>query len=198
MGWTGSSLYQEMVYHLYEASRQNELNSNQILKVSFKETPLKMSSAKWQPCCSGLIVLTLSGTHYSDVIMPAMASEITSLMIVYSTVYSGADKKKTSKLRVTGLCAGNLSVTGEFPAQRASTAENVSTWWRHHMCCNYVICLIDAAILFLPFLWINLSISVCVCVFCFVCFLSWFEQINLPCIMSFTTGCRYTQHEGII
>ena len=32
--------------------------------------------------------------------------------------------KKTSKLRVTGL--------GEFPAQRASNAENVSIWWRHH------------------------------------------------------------------
>ena len=38
--------------------------------------------------------------------------------------------KTTSKLRVTGLCAG--IVTGEFPAQRASNAENVSIWWRHH------------------------------------------------------------------
>ena len=40
--------------------------------------------------------------------------------------------KKTSKLRVTGLCAGNSPETGEFPAQRASNAENVSIWWRHH------------------------------------------------------------------
>ena len=32
--------------------------------------------------------------------------------------------KKTSKLRVTGLC--------EFPAQRASNAEKGSIWWRHH------------------------------------------------------------------
>ena len=40
--------------------------------------------------------------------------------------------KKTSKLRVAGLCAGNSPVTGEFPAQRASNAENVSIWWRHH------------------------------------------------------------------
>ena len=40
--------------------------------------------------------------------------------------------KKTSKLRVTGLCAGNSPGTGEFPAQRASNAENVSIWWRHH------------------------------------------------------------------
>ena len=33
--------------------------------------------------------------------------------------------KKTSKLHVTGLCVGN--------SQRASNAENVSIWWRHHV-----------------------------------------------------------------
>ena len=38
--------------------------------------------------------------------------------------------KKTSKLCVTGLCTGNSPVTGEFPAQMASNAEN---WWRHHI-----------------------------------------------------------------
>ena len=40
--------------------------------------------------------------------------------------------KRTSKLCVTGLCAWNSPVTGEFPAQMASNAENVSIWWRHH------------------------------------------------------------------
>ena len=40
--------------------------------------------------------------------------------------------KKTSKPRVTGLCAGNSPHIGEFPAQMASNAENVSIWWRHH------------------------------------------------------------------
>ena len=40
--------------------------------------------------------------------------------------------KKTSKLGVTGLCAGNSPGTGEFPTQMASNAENVSIWWRHH------------------------------------------------------------------
>ena len=34
--------------------------------------------------------------------------------------------KKTSKPRVTGLCARNSPVTGEFPAQMDSNAENVS------------------------------------------------------------------------
>ena len=40
--------------------------------------------------------------------------------------------KKTSKLRVTGLCAVNSPGTGEFSAQMASNAEKVSIWWRHH------------------------------------------------------------------
>ena len=44
--------------------------------------------------------------------------------------------KKTSKLRVTGLCAGNSPGTGEFSAQMASYAENVSIWWRHHAIMN--------------------------------------------------------------
>ena len=47
--------------------------------------------------------------------------------------------KKTSKLRVTGLCAGNSPVTGEFPTQRASNAENVSIWWRHHASRDLVV-----------------------------------------------------------
>ena len=41
--------------------------------------------------------------------------------------------KKIAKLRVSGLCEGNLPVTGEFPSQRASDAENASIWWRHHV-----------------------------------------------------------------
>ena len=44
----------------------------------------------------------------------------------------GRRSKKTSKRRVTGLCAGNSPRTGEFLAQMASNAENVSIWWRHH------------------------------------------------------------------
>ena len=40
--------------------------------------------------------------------------------------------KKTAKLCVTGLCAGNSPVTGKFLALMASNAENVSIWWRHH------------------------------------------------------------------
>ena len=44
--------------------------------------------------------------HRYDVIMSAMASQITSHTIVYSTIHSGADQRRTSKLRVTGLLLG--------------------------------------------------------------------------------------------
>ena len=57
--------------------------------------------------------------------MSAMASQITGLMIVCSSVYSG----KKHQSCVTGLCAKNSPVTGE--SQRASSAENVSIGWRH-------------------------------------------------------------------
>ena len=41
--------------------------------------------------------------------------------------------KKTSKHPVIGLCAGNSPLTGEFPAQMASDAENASIWWPQHV-----------------------------------------------------------------
>ena len=40
--------------------------------------------------------------------------------------------KKTPKLRVTGLCERKPLFTCGFPSRRASNAENVSIWWRHH------------------------------------------------------------------
>ena len=37
-------------------------------------------------------------------------------------------KRKKWKFHVTDLCEGNSLETGEFPAQKASNAENVSIW----------------------------------------------------------------------
>ena len=51
---------------------------------------------------------------------------VTRVSIVYSTVLFRRRSKKTSKLFVTGLCEAYSPVTGEFPAQKASNAENVS------------------------------------------------------------------------
>ena len=53
--------------------------------------------------------------HYNDVILSAMACEITSLTIAALNRLFGCRSNKTSKLRVTSLCARNSPVTGEFP-----------------------------------------------------------------------------------
>ena len=55
--------------------------------------------------------------------MGAMASQITSLTIVYLAVHSDADQRKHQS---SASFMGNSPVIGEFPAQMASNAENVS------------------------------------------------------------------------
>ena len=71
-------------------------------------------------------------THYSDAIMVLNGiSNHQPRHCLFNRLFRHRSKK-TSKLCVTGLCAGNSPVTGEFPTQMASNAENVSIWWRHH------------------------------------------------------------------
>ena len=71
--------------------------------------------------------------------MGAMASQITSLTIVYLTVYSGADQRKHQSSATLAF------VIGEVPAQMDSNAENVSIWWRHHVDGNWA-CYNDTAL----------------------------------------------------
>ena len=62
-----------------------------------------------------------------------MASQITGVSIVYSAVCSGADQRKhQSSASLAFVWVGNLPMTGEFPTQNVSNAENVFVWWRHH------------------------------------------------------------------
>ena len=61
--------------------------------------------------------------------MGAMAPEITSLAIVCSTVFLGADQRNIKAPRYWPLCR-EFTGTDEFPAQMASNAESVSIWWR--------------------------------------------------------------------
>ena len=64
--------------------------------------------------------------------MTTMASKITSLTVVYSIAYSGADQRNIKAPRHWPLC-GEFTGTGEFPTQTAIKAEYVSIWWRHHV-----------------------------------------------------------------
>ena len=74
-----------------------------------------------------MICLSTAGVHCSDVMMVERHGVSWTLNRLFK-----AQIKKTSKLRVIGLCEGNSPVTGEFPAQRASNAEYVSIGWRNH------------------------------------------------------------------
>ena len=64
---------------------------------------------------------SITTLHYSDVIMSAMASIITSLTIVCTTVYSGADEKNIKALRRWSLC-------GEFTDDRW-IPHTKGQWW---------------------------------------------------------------------
>ena len=64
--------------------------------------------------------------------MSTTTSHITSISIC-SAICVRRTSKKTSKLRITGLCEGNHRSSGGFPSQRTSNAENVSIWWRHNV-----------------------------------------------------------------
>ena len=66
--------------------------------------------------------------HYNDVIIGAMASQITSRTIVYSTVYSGTDQRKHQSSASLAFVRG----INRRPVNSPHT-ENVFIWWRHHV-----------------------------------------------------------------
>ena len=104
---------------------------------SFQNLDLKMSSASLQPFCLGHNVLC----HNSNKLRCASVEKSLRRRHNERDVVSNhqphdgllnrfiqAQIKEKVKFRVTGLCAGNSPVAGEFPAQRANNAENVSIW----------------------------------------------------------------------
>ena len=70
--------------------------------------------------------------HYNDVIMGTIASQITSLAIVYSTDYSDADQRKHQS-------SASLAFVRGIHRGMASNAVNASIWWRHHVCVSNII-----------------------------------------------------------
>ena len=77
----------------------------------------------------------LSSLHYSDIIMSAMASKITSLMIVYSTIYSGTDQRKhqssASLAFVGGIHRWAVNSPPKGPVTRKCFHLMTSSWIGH-------------------------------------------------------------------
>ena len=71
---------------------------------------------------SGSRAVSLPALHYGDVIVGAMASQITSLTIVYSTVYSAADQRKhqssASLAFVRGIHRWSVNSPHKWPVTR--------------------------------------------------------------------------------
>ena len=80
--WTSYGIY---FVRLWEKS-DHVINGTALYsQYTFKSLPMSMKY---------VLSFVRPKSHYSDVIMSVMASQITSLTIVYSTVYSGADQRK--------------------------------------------------------------------------------------------------------
>ena len=88
---------------------------------------LSPSTARVRPNNSNYKVLCMwiFLDHYNAAILGAIASQITSLTIVFLTVHLDTDQRKHQS-------SASLAFVREFPAHMASNAENVSIWWRHH------------------------------------------------------------------
>ena len=81
--------------------------------------------------CSRSASWIFTNRYYNDVIMGAMTSQVTSLTIVYSTVYSGAHQRKKIKApRHWPLC-GEFTGDRWTPHTNGQQRGNVSIWWRH-------------------------------------------------------------------
>ena len=70
--------------------------------------------------------------HYTDVLMGALASQSTSLMVVYWTVYSDADPRKHQSSMSLAFVRGIHRSPVNSPHKWPVTRKNVSIWWRHH------------------------------------------------------------------
>ena len=114
--WIGAANEEPPVYKckfIYMLMHSTSINISEMYPIVCKACPFLVHN--------NCISHTLSTT---------MTSPITSLTIVYSTVYSSADQRKQQS-------SANSPVTGEFHAQMASNAENVSIYWRHYIICHY-------------------------------------------------------------
>ena len=93
-----ANLYHAMFIYEYRSENLDELLPFRLL---YKRPFIQLDTAPHVGMCIPTLVCERWRCsfgdwifHYGDVIMSAIASQITSLMIVYSTVYSGADQRK--------------------------------------------------------------------------------------------------------
>ena len=109
-----------LMVHLIDVSRC--LTDNDLGKCIHVEPKYKYFASHWNDFISTHSVFIMGTGHYDDVIMSAIASKITSLSIVYSAVYSGADQIKhqssASLAFVWGIHRGPVNSPHKRPVTR--------------------------------------------------------------------------------
>ena len=92
----------------------------------------------WMKMCTHFTPIFV---HYSDVTMGAMASRITSLPIVYLTVYSGADQRKhqssVSLAFVRGIHRWPVNSTKKWPVTRKMLPFDDVIMCKYNAICDY-------------------------------------------------------------
>ena len=78
------------------------------------------------------LIMMKGDIHHCDITMCVLASQITCNSIVCSIVCSSIPQRKHQSFASLAFLEGKRPVTGGFPSQRVSNAENVSMSWLHH------------------------------------------------------------------
>ena len=126
-------LYTELFQETYKVCLRSQLFSGTKMVQVVEDPPhgrqrhVCPTNAMARCISSNVVVLPVHGIginvkHYSDIIMGTIASQITSLTIVYSTVYSDADQRKhqssTSLAFVWGIHRGPVNSPHKWPVTR--------------------------------------------------------------------------------
>ena len=103
----------------------------------------------------GFLTLSSMGTlheetHYDGVIMTTTASQMTSLTVIYSTVYSDADRRKHQSSASLAYVWG-IHRDRWIPRTKGQLRGKCFHWWRHHACdqsteCNLSLYMLSTSI----------------------------------------------------
>ena len=87
--------------------------------------------------------------HYSDIIMGAITSQITSITNVYSTDYSDAGQRKHQSSASLAFVWAIHRFPVNSPHKWSVTREIVSIWWRDHEYCCALFC-VKIHVIYIP------------------------------------------------
>ena len=130
----GSEISNSCVYRKKAPCHKHKFSMWLSKRESYQRAPLhSINDEMFQmlSCFNHIVIFTT----YNDVIISAMASQITNLKMIYSTVCSGVDQRKhQSSASLAFVCAGNSPVTGKcFPLMTSSCTHLsvISLPWPH-------------------------------------------------------------------